>query len=132
MPFPPAGPRKASSSRRKRNTEILTDTPVKEAMEEKKAAPKKLKRNQHEGDKKFEGRWGNKKHMRILNALCARNGFLIQDQERIGRPALFAVCGPTLRVPLVVLVVPCTHATIVSRANMYVSLEKKLRNKLYN
>ncbi|CAL8240118.1 unnamed protein product [Gadus morhua 'NCC'] len=44
MPFPPAGPRKASSSRRKRNTEILTDTPVKEAMEEKKAAPKKTRR----------------------------------------------------------------------------------------
>ncbi|XP_059912312.1 uncharacterized protein LOC132461284 isoform X2 [Gadus macrocephalus] len=43
-PFPRAGPRKASSSRRKRNTEILTDTPVKEAMEEKKAAPKKTRR----------------------------------------------------------------------------------------
>ncbi|CAL8275674.1 unnamed protein product [Arctogadus glacialis] len=73
-PFPRADPRKASSSRRKRNTEILTDTPVKEAMEEKKAAPKKVKRNILK-EKKNGGKVGKQKTYEDTQCLVCSEWF---------------------------------------------------------
>uniref|UniRef100_A0A0E9SC25 Uncharacterized protein n=1 Tax=Anguilla anguilla TaxID=7936 RepID=A0A0E9SC25_ANGAN len=43
-PYPKAGPRKAAQERRKRKSAILTDTPIKEQLEEEKKKQKMTKK----------------------------------------------------------------------------------------
>ena len=51
-PFPKAGPRQdVRKARKKRQTAILTDTPIKEALEQEKYKAKEKKRNYHVKEK---------------------------------------------------------------------------------
>lgn len=112
-PLPKAGPRKqdAKPNRRKRMTAILTDTPIKDALEEQEKNVKSAKRNicsNKKSDAKEKKTKKKRKYSKTMMSPMKRNAFAfiaqiamkIVSHPKNGFSALVAKCGhmkPVLR-----------------------------------